>query len=140
MKLQLLIRPILVLVCLSVSAIFAQTDGHIAFNELKQDKKNNRVLLSITTNESFIVGAKRYVLHIGGKTFLQSEHPDGRLNEIIFYLPNTDFEQLEEATEMVLVYGYYHQNALQDGEGNSQNGYTGSHWRLGKFSKETLND
>lgn len=125
-------------ILLSTNVTLSQSEGTVSLNSYQLDEPNNRVLISIKTAESFIVGANRYVLHIGGRHFLLSEHPEGRLDEIIFYVPLADYKVLIEQSQIVLVYGFYHENTLQDGEGNGANGFTGKHWLLGKFNHEVL--
>lgn len=102
--------------------------------------KDNQVEVSIKTEESFYIGANRYVLHIGGKHFMRSLHPEGRLDEIIFFMSLDEYNQLINDKPIVLVYGYYYENVEQDGEGAIANGYTGKHWKLGKFVQEKLTD
>lgn len=116
----------------------AQSEEAVFYDDVTLDTTSQTVLLSIKTTESFIVGANRYVLHVGGATFKQSLHPDGRLDEITFLIPIASYDSVEKGTEMVLVYGYYHSNALQDGEDDQVNGFTGKHWRLGPFQPKTF--
>lgn len=136
MKKRILNLCLLLGMLFSTAYAISQSEGTVSLNSYQFDETKNRVLVSIKTTESFIVGANRYVLHIGGRYFLLSEHPEGRLNEIIFYVPLADYKVLIEQSQMVLVYGFYHENALQDGEGNGANGFTGKHWLLGKFIHE----
>lgn len=113
--------------------VSAQSDDAVHYNNVHLDSASGHVFLSIKTSESFIVGANRYVLHIGGTTLFQNVHPQGRLDEIIFIIPQTTYQELQKGAEMVLVYGYYYDNALQDGEEAQVNGYLGKHWKLGPF-------
>lgn len=115
---------------------YAQSTDAVQLNNYSFDKEEEVVRVSIKTTESFIIGANRYVLHIGGKYFLRNEHPEGRLDEIVFLIPLSDYETLSDKGEIVLVYGFYHANAQQDNEGSVVNGYTGKHWRLGTFTPQ----
>lgn len=138
MKKHLLLLTLFIGCFFASYSSFAQSEAAVYFNSLTLNQDSSKVLLSIKTTESFIVGANRYVLHISGQTFYQSFHPKGELNEIIFFIPTYDFSNLIAQSNMVLVYGFYHQNTLQDGEGNSQHGYIGKHWRIGEFTPELL--
>lgn len=115
---------------------FTQPQNTVFKDSSQLDTATNTVRFSIKTSDSFIVGANRYVLHIGGKHFLRNEHPDGRLDEIVFLIPLDDYKNLEPQAGVVLVYGFYHENTLQDNEGNQSNGFTGTHWALGPFIPE----
>lgn len=117
----------------------AQSHESVQINEYQLDKEKEMVILSITTTESFIVGANRYVLHIGGKYFERSLHPDGRLNEIIFYIPLSDYQQLVDKAEIFLVYGFYHENTKLDQEATSEVAVMGKHWKLGQFTSQKFN-
>lgn len=97
------------------------------------------VILSITTTESFIIGANRYILHIGGKYFERSLHPEGRLNEIVFFIPLSDYEQLLNQADIFLVYGYYYENTKLDKEGSADVAVMGKHWMLGQFTPQKFN-
>ncbi|MDC3351698.1 hypothetical protein OAV92_00485 [Crocinitomicaceae bacterium] len=121
--------------CISVQA---QSDDAVQYNNVSLDEDEETVLLSIKTTESFIVGANRYVLHIGGTTLMQNIHPEGRLDEIVFLIPKTTYQALEKGAEIVLVYGYYYDNSLQDGEEGQVSGYQGKHWKLGPFQPQEL--
>lgn len=114
----------------------AQPQNSVFTDSSWLDTATNTVRFSIKTSDSFIVGANRYVLHIGGKHFLRNEHPEGRLDEIVFFIPLEDYKNLEPQAKVVLVYGLYHENTLQDNEGNQSNGFTGAHWILGSFTPE----
>ena len=118
---------------------WSQSSDAVSYNNVTLDTSQQLVMLSIKTTESFIVGANRYVLHIGGKTFKQSMHPNGRLDEIMFLITLSAYQAIKKEAEMVLVYGYYHSNALQDGEDDQVNGYTGKHWKLGAFQPTEFN-
>lgn len=123
-------------VCL-VHALYGQSPDAVQLNSFKQVEDN--VVVSIKTTESFIVGANRYVLHIGGRYFQRSSHPDGRLDEILFYIPIQTYEELQDQGQVVLVYGFYHDNVQQgDGESEQTSGYMGKHWELGKFTAGKL--
>ena len=136
---KLLNCTLLLLFFLSISGTgFGQSNDSVQLDSCTLNKEEQIVRISIKTTESFIVGANRYVLHIGGKSFLRNEHPDGRLDEIVFLVPLADYENLQAETEVVLVYGYYHENALQDSEGGQVNGYMGKHWRLGAFKPQNF--
>ncbi len=125
---------------LSIGSIaFTQSSEAVQINEYQLDKEKEMVVLSITTTESFIVGANRYVLHIGGKYFERSLHPDGRLNEILFYIPLSDYQQLVDNAEIFLVYGFYHENTKLDKEGSSEIAVMGKHWKLGQFTPQKFN-
>lgn len=130
----------LLLAFLSLSLMsFSQSAGSVQLKNYSLDSTKNEVRVSIKTSESFIVGANRYVLHIGGKHFFRNIHPDGQLNEIVFLLSVDEYENLQAQGRIVLVYGFYHENTQQDGEGAQANGFTGKHWDLGKFNPEILN-
>lgn len=128
---------LLFLLCLNGTG-FTQSSDAVQLDSCTFDKEEQTVRISIKTTESFIVGANRYVLHIGGNTFLRNIHPDGRLDEIVFLVPLADYENLQEEGEIVLVYGYYHENALQDSEGSQVNGFMGKHWKLGAFKPQNF--
>ena len=119
------------------SSAFAQSENAVAISSIKLADDNQTVRVSIKTSESFIVGANRYVLHIGAKYFLLNEHPEGSLSEIVFLVPLSEYEILIDQGRIVLVYGFYHDNTLNDGEGQ-ENEFIGKHWDLGKFSPQTL--
>jgi|GEM_PF-2526220 len=121
------------------SLTIAQSSEAVQINEYRFDKKKDMVVVSITTSESFIVGANRYVLHIGGKYFERSLHPDGRLNEILFYIPLSDYQQLIDKADVFLVYGFYHENTKLDKEASAEIAVMGKHWKLGQFSPQTFN-
>ncbi len=116
-----------------VTTSFGQSNSSVNLNSFTFDAEHQLVRLSIKTTESFIVGANRYVLHIGGKYFLRSDHPDGRLDEIIFFIPVADYEQLINQAEIFLVYGFYYENIKQDNEGSQDVAIMGKHWKLGNF-------
>ena len=134
MKNYLILIFTLFLLCSGVH-LHAQSENTVSLVNYELEEESETVRIVLKTEESFIVGANRYVLHIGGKHFLRNEHPDGRLDEIIFLVPQSEFNTLEENKEIVLVYGLYHENTLQDGEGSQMNGFTGKHWRLGQFER-----
>ncbi len=119
-----------------LTASFGQSNDAVQVETFSLDEEKNVVSISIKTTESFIVGANRYVLHIGGKHFLRNEHPEGRLDEIVFYISLDEYETLVDQGRIVLVYGYYHENTQQDGEGSQANGFTGKHWDLGLFTPQ----
>lgn len=128
---------LLFFICLSGTG-FGQSSDAVQLDSCTFDNKEQTVRISIKTTESFIVGANRYVLHIGGNTFLRNIHPDGRLDEIVFLVPLADYESLQVEGEIVLVYGYYHENELQDNEGSQVNGFMGKHWKLGAFKPQNF--
>ena len=121
------------------SKLSAQSAQSVHINTYQLDENRSTVILSITTTESFIVGANRYVLHIGGKYFERSQHPEGRLNEIQFYIPLSDYEQLINQATIYLVYGFYHDNTKLDKEGSSEIAVMGKHWNLGLFTSQSFN-
>ena len=120
------------------SAVFAQSANAVAVSLITLDDDQETVRVSIKTSESFNVGANRYVLHIGGRHFLMNEHPEGSLSEIVFFVPLSDYETLKDQSRIILVYGFYHDNTLKDGEGDQSSDFLGKHWSLGKFTKQTL--
>ena len=122
-----------------VSSTFGQSENSVAMSSYSLDEDQTTVRISIKTSESFIAGANRYVLHIGSKHFLLNEHPNGSLSEIVFLVSLTDYETLVDQSSIVLVYGFYHDNILQDGEGSQQKkDIIGKHWNLGKFTPQTF--
>ncbi|NOQ70679.1 MAG: hypothetical protein GQ574_01685 [Crocinitomix sp.] len=122
-----------------VTSTFGQTENAVAMSSYSLDETQETVRVSIKTSESFIAGANRYVLHIGSRHFLLNEHPEGSLSEIVFFIPLSDYENLIDQSSIVLVYGFYHSNTLQDGEGGQATGFSGKHWNLGKFTAQTFN-
>lgn len=110
----------------------AQNDGEVTIAKIEMGEKEVGVFLKSST--SFIAGANRFVLHIGSRYFLKNVHPDGSLNDLLFFIPVEDFEQLKENDQIVLVYGFYQDNAEQDNEGKQVNGFSGKHWVLGTLA------
>jgi len=117
---------------------YSQTSTSVQLNSIELDETNETVRVSIKTTESFIIGANRYVLHIGSRHFLRNIHPEGRLDEIVFLLTPEQYKSLKADSRIILVYGLYHENTLQDNEGKQVNGFTGKHWVLGKFTPKEL--
>jgi len=117
----------------------AQSSESVHLNSYTYDASKEMVILSITTTESFIIGANRYILHIGGKYFERSLHPEGRLNEIVFFIPLSDYEQLLNQADIFLVYGYYYENTKLDKEGSADVAVMGKHWMLGQFTPQKFN-
>lgn len=122
---------------ISITATFAQSSETITLNGYTKTGANE-VIISLNNTSSFIVGANRYVLHIGAHHFLKNKHPDGRLDEIQFILTVQEFEALQNGAPIVLVYGLYHENTQQDGESLQTNGFTGLHWKIGTFESTQL--
>tara|TARA_R110002050_G_C8520572_1_gene477568 strand:+ start:92 stop:493 length:402 start_codon:yes stop_codon:yes gene_type:complete len=120
-----------IFVLFNASYSFSQIDNTVLLDSIQSN--NDETYFYFSTNESFIAGANSYVLHIGAKPFLLNEHPNGNLSRLIFKVPTNDFEALKMNAEIVLVYGFYHSNTQQDGEGNLTNGYVGMHWILGQL-------
>jgi hypothetical protein len=112
--------------------------GSVELSSFTLDKGKNTVQVIIKTNDSFIAGANRYVLHIGSRYFQLSNHPDGRLDEIVFFLTLEEFNNLTNEGKIVLVYGYYYENTLKDNESEQNPNYYGKHWILGDFSPSLL--
>ncbi len=131
---------LLVLLIFSGFNASAQLSDAVHLDNYSLNKEEGVVRVSIKTTESFIVAANRYVLHIGGKHFFRNIHPDGRLDEVIFLIPQEDYETLESNGRIVLVYGYYYENTLLDQEGNDSNEFVGLHWDLGSFTAQELED
>jgi hypothetical protein len=114
----------------------AQADSPITLSKIEQN--GDVVELSLSSDKNFIIGANRYVLHIGGTHFKYSKHPKGDVKTITFLIPIDQFEILEDGKPMVLVYGLYHSNTKQDGEGSQQNGFEGPNWSAGNLNKSLL--
>jgi hypothetical protein len=121
-----------------IGGTYAQSENSVGLSSYSLDADEENVRISIKTSESFIAGANRYVLHIGSRHFLINEHPDGSLSEIVFILPMSDYENLIDQSSIVLVYGFYHENILQDGESGRSKAFIGKHWNLGKFTPQTF--
>lgn len=138
MKIILKNTGLLFLYFFLTNAAFTQSANAVAMSSITLDDDQETVRVSVKTSESFIVGANRYVLHIGGRHFLMNEHPEGSLSEIVFLIPLNDYETLKDQSRIILVYGFYHDNTLKDGEGEQSNEFVGKHWGLGKFTQQTL--
>lgn len=121
-----------------MSSAYGQMAGSVELSSFTLDKGKNTVQVIIKTNDSFIAGANRYVLHIGSRYFQLSNHPDGRLDEIVFFLTLEEFNNLTNEGKIVLVYGYYYENTLKDNESEQNPNYYGKHWILGDFSPSLL--
>lgn len=121
-----------------MASAYGQMAGSVELSSFTLDKGKNTVQVIIKTNDSFIAGANRYVLHIGSRYFQLSNHPDGRLDEIVFFLTLEEFNNLTNEGKIVLVYGYYYENTLKDNESEQNPNYYGKHWILGDFSPSLL--
>jgi len=121
-----------------MASAYGQMAGSVELSSFILDKGKNTVQVVIKTNDSFIAGANRYVLHIGSRYFQLSNHPDGRLDEIVFFLTLEEFNNLTNEGKIVLVYGYYYENTLKDNESEQNPNYYGKHWILGNFSPSLL--
>ena len=121
-----------------MSSAYGQMAGSVELSSFILDKGKNTVQVVIKTNDSFIAGANRYVLHIGSRYFQLSNHPDGRLDEIVFFLTLEEFNNLTNEGKIVLVYGYFYENTLKDNESEQNPNYYGKHWILGNFSPSLL--
>lgn len=121
-----------------MSSAYGQMAGSVELSSFTLDKGKNTVQVIIKTNDSFIAGANRYVLHIGSRYFQLSNHPDGRLDEIVFFLTLEEFNNLTNEGKIVLVYGYFYENTLKDNESEQNPNYYGKHWILGNFSPSLL--
>ena len=121
-----------------MSSAYGQMAGSVELSSFTLNKGKNTVQVIIKTNDSFIAGANRYVLHIGSRYFQLSNHPDGRLDEIVFFLTLEEFNNLTNEGKIVLVYGYYYENTLKDNESEQNPNYYGKHWILGDFSPSLL--
>ena len=121
-----------------MASAYGQMAGSVELSSSTLDKGKNTVQVIIKTNDSFIAGANRYVLHIGSRYFQLSNHPDGRLDEIVFFLTLEEFNNLTNEGKIVLVYGYYYENTLKDNESEQNPNYYGKHWILGDFSPSLL--
>jgi hypothetical protein len=121
-----------------MASAYGQMAGSVELSSFSLDKGKNTVQVIIKTNDSFIAGANRYVLHIGSRYFQLSNHPDGRLDEIVFFLTLEEFNNLTNEGKIVLVYGYYYENTLKDNESEQNPNYYGKHWILGDFSPSLL--
>ena len=121
-----------------MASAYGQMAGSVELSSFTLDKGKNTVQVIIKTNDSFIAGANRYVLHIGSRYFQLSNHPDGRLDEIVFFLTLEEFNNLTDEGKIVLVYGYYYENTLKDNESEQNPNYYGKHWILGDFSPSLL--
>lgn len=135
---KVLLLGLLFLQMLVGASVFAQSSSSVSLNSITLDAASQMVQLSIKTTEEFVVGSNRYILHIGGKHFLINQHPDGRLDEIIFSIPLADYEQLISGSKIFLVYGYYYENTKLDFEGSSDAAIMGTHWVLGNFKPQTF--
>lgn len=121
-----------------MASAYGQMAGSVELSSFILDKGKNTVQVVIKTNDSFIAGANRYVLHIGSRYFQLSNHPDGRLDEIVFFLTLEEFNNLTNEGKIVLVYGYFYENTLKDNESEQNPNYYGKHWILGNFSPSLL--
>lgn len=121
-----------------MASAYGQMAGSVELSSFILDKGKNTVQVIIKTNDSFIAGANRYVLHIGSRYFQLSNHPDGRLDEIVFFLTLEEFNNLTNEGKIVLVYGYFYENTLKDNESEQNPNYYGKHWILGNFSPSLL--
>jgi hypothetical protein len=138
MKKQL--KYLITTLCMFVlmASAYGQMEGSVQLSSFTLDKEKNTVKVAIKTTDSFIAGANRYVLHIGSRYFQLSNHPDGRLDEIVFFLTLEEFNNLTNEGKIVLVYGYYYENTLKDNESEQNPNYYGKHWILGNFSPSLL--
>jgi hypothetical protein len=125
------IKSILLLFFLYGSVAAAQT-GVASITNIQ--RKGDVVEITITCSEHLHAGANPYVLHIDDQVFMKSQEPqNGEGRALVFYVPATEYSELPNGSEAILVYGYHHENTeSKNTEGKE---FVGKHWQLGKLNK-----
>lgn len=85
---------------------------------------------TISYKKDLIIGGNLYVLHIDGKHFSLSMHPEGDLRKITFLIPTTVVQPLPKNAKATLVYGLIDSNVRQDGECKLKREVVGRKWAV----------
>jgi hypothetical protein len=72
-------------------------------------------VIRLESEQPFIVGANRYVLHVGDQVFEHSRHPEGNESILEFLVDPDEWKAIDKAAEAVLVYGLYEGNMSETG-------------------------
>ena len=125
---------ILALIGIFQENLIAQTKPVDKVASVKESGHN--ILFSITSTKPFVFGNNRYVLYIGRKEFKQYEQSkkNGR-GLITFFIPVSDFKNLQDGEGMFLCYGSIEVEELDMDALAKQSRKC---WALGKFKKSIL--
>ncbi|HBS87421.1 MAG: hypothetical protein A2W91_13720 [Bacteroidetes bacterium GWF2_38_335] len=123
-----------VLILFFLNGMLFSQDDSVKLVSMKTGEKG--IEISFSSEKGFIVGAERYVLHIGDYYNAHSKHPAGDKHSIVFTVDKDAFDALGNLQDLVLVYGLFEANT---GRKSDQSGdYAGRHWRVGKFDRNML--
>lgn len=114
---------VLVLIFVSVGAL-AQHETTVTVDSVVTGQDMTTIHLS--SDQPFIAGGNRYVLHIGDRYIGRNIHPDGDLRQLVFMAEEGAYKSGEE---MILVYGLYENNL--DESFRKEYGVEGLFWNLG---------
>lgn len=125
------IKTFLLLLFLCGGVVAAQT-GVASITNIQ--KKGDVVEITVVCSEHLRAGANPYVLHIDDQVFMRSQEPqNGEGRALVFYVPATEYSELTNGSEAILVYGYHPENTeSKNTEGKE---FVGKHWQLGKLNK-----
>jgi hypothetical protein len=82
--------------------------------------------IHLSSDQPFIAGGNRYVLHMGDRYIGRNIHPDGDLNKLVFMAEEGAYKP---GKEMILVYGLYENNLNETFR--KEYGVEGLFWNLG---------
>lgn len=112
-----------------------QTDQNVTLTSIT--KSGHEIFIEFSTDQTFIIGDNRYILHVGPHHILRSTHPEGNISRIAFIVDEDEFNTLQDGVEMMLVYGLYDRNKeLHSESGKAQ--FDGQNWTAGKLNKSLL--
>lgn len=89
--------------------VVAQQQGTVSLVAIEEVEA--WTVITLQCDQPFIIGANRYVLYMGNQPFFKSDHPDGDVNLMQFYLSQSESAQLQNGAKMLLSYGLIRENS-----------------------------
>ena len=80
-------------------------------------------IIRIESDQPFLIGGNRYVLHVGDAVFEHSRHPEGNERIIEFLVDPDAWSAAPKAVDAVLVYGLYQGNMTPQGRADHMEGH-----------------
>jgi hypothetical protein len=107
--------------------LLAQQEATVTLDSVRSDAQFTYIYLS--SDQPFIIGGNRYVLHIGDIYIARNNHPDGDESRLMFMAEKEVINSSNSGADAYLVYGLYDNNL--SASYRKQNGMEGLHWNLG---------
>jgi hypothetical protein len=87
----------------------AQQRGNVSLQSIEE--MESWTVITLQCDQPFIIGANRYVLYIGNQPILKSDHPNGDVTLMQFFLTQSESSQLVDGAFIRLSYGLIRENS-----------------------------